>query len=229
MATNPNDSSSSSRPPSHLTPELRRGLLLLLQAFNYALHTQADPWQFAVSSGELRGYGLTAADLRFLVTQGYAESAREVTRPGASVRKFHRDASFRPTKRTCLVLTPAGADFARAVCSSATMAQGGPAASSATSLPAKQPYYDGSRRLLTYDGQEALRFRRPSKVEGLVLLSFQEQNWREKIDDPLPRVPGKNPARRLRNAVANLNRRLQKSSLRFGSEDNGRAVYWYLL
>jgi len=164
--------------------------------------------------------------LRMLVVNGYLEDACETTQYGAAKRKFNRKTKARFTKRTCFVLTPAGADLARAVCAGPKSASSGAAAGPVTAVPARGPYYDGARRILFLDGREVLRFRRPAPAQEILLLSFQEQNWQEKIDDPLPRVPDTKPDDRLRNTVSNLNRRLGKGPIRFGTDDGGRTVYW---
>ena len=56
----------------------------LAEAHDYALDVQVEPWQFAMEIESLVAQGVTASDLDWLVQGGYAEHAREVTRPGDS-------------------------------------------------------------------------------------------------------------------------------------------------
>jgi hypothetical protein len=53
-------------------------------------------------------FGLSSDDLRWLVTSGYAECGREITKRGDTARKFGRMRNLRFTERTCFVVTDAG-------------------------------------------------------------------------------------------------------------------------
>src|SRR5262245_11707973 len=85
--------------------DLESALSLLLESFELAQDCRQDTWQFAVELASLLAQGCTASRLRWLLAQGYAEQAVEMTRP-----RFHRR-SFRPvpnlalSPRSCFVLT----------------------------------------------------------------------------------------------------------------------------
>ena len=59
--------------------KLKRSLATLLEAFDYAVDTESERWDFAVSILELRDAGLNDSDMRWLVRRGFVEHAREVT------------------------------------------------------------------------------------------------------------------------------------------------------
>ncbi len=69
---------------------------------------RADRWQYAVEIHSLRRLGLTARDLKWLVSNGYAEHAREVTTPPDRTRKFCAGRKLVFTDQTCFVATTAG-------------------------------------------------------------------------------------------------------------------------
>ena len=67
-------------------------------------------WDFAVSIGTLRLRGLEDNDLRWLMSRGWVESARE-THEGTTTRQFSHQNSLTFTRRTCVALTPLGVQF----------------------------------------------------------------------------------------------------------------------
>ena len=56
----------------------------------------------------LRRLGLTARDLKWLVSNGYAKHAREVTKPEDRTRKFRAGRTLVLTDQSCFVATTAG-------------------------------------------------------------------------------------------------------------------------
>lgn len=88
---------------------MRAGLALLLQAQRYAVELGRSVWDLAVEISELRAVGLTNSDVRWLVCKGYVKHARDVTLPGECGRTFGPEEELFLSKRTCLVLTEAGA------------------------------------------------------------------------------------------------------------------------
>jgi hypothetical protein len=73
-----------------ISSPLRTAIALLLQAWDYALESRRNVWDFAVEIAELRSAGLTMVDLRWLLSQGYALHAVEETKPEAAQRRFGR-------------------------------------------------------------------------------------------------------------------------------------------
>ena len=70
------------------------------------------------------------------------------------------------------------------------------------------------------------RFRRPAPVPELILAAFEEDDWQQHIDDPLPPRAGCLRTRRLRDAIHNLNRRLDHLSIRFSLNGHGDGIKW---
>ncbi len=82
--------------------------MLLTEAHDYARDMQCDLWDFAVEIDTLRALGLSFEDLCWLVTSGYAEQRREVTKRRDTSRKFRPARTLDFTKTTCFVTTNAG-------------------------------------------------------------------------------------------------------------------------
>src|SRR5262249_18025344 len=157
-------------------PGLGEALALLLKAHCYARELHRDTWDFAVEIAGLERTGLTHTDLRWLVCKGYVEHAAETTRNGR--RSFGAPGALTFCRRTCVVLTEAGAGVARAasrVCRSA----GGDVA------PGRTPFWDEARRELRFGACVVKRFRQPAPSQEAVLTAFAEEGWPPHIDDPL--------------------------------------------
>jgi hypothetical protein len=61
----------------------------------------------------------------------------------------------------------------------------------------------------------------------LILTAFQEEDWAERIDDPLtPLCNGNAQSNRLRNQVQALNRRLDEKLIRFCMDGTGQGICW---
>jgi hypothetical protein len=91
---------------------IRAGLSLLWQAYQYAQDAGADQWDFAVENAMLYETGLTISDLRWLVAKGFAEHGQETSFYGDPHRSFRTSIGLNFVPTTCFVLTPKGAEFA---------------------------------------------------------------------------------------------------------------------
>jgi hypothetical protein len=85
--------------------------------------------------------------------------------------------------------------------------------------PASRPRWDAARRELWYGKVFCKRYTRPAEHQTLVLDSFEELGWPERIDDPLP--PGK-----LRATIDDLNRALAGAPLHFCGDGTGEGMRW---
>ena len=94
--------------PQILTREMLAALAELAKALDYAQQVRRTPWDFSVEIASLTALGLTTSDLRWLVSQGCIEHARDVSRPGDTVRKFQRCENLAFVRDTCFVLTEVG-------------------------------------------------------------------------------------------------------------------------
>src|SRR5437879_1163954 len=96
-----------------LRTRLRSQLGILLEAYDCAVESQRDPWEFAVEIENLRAVGSTRADLRWLCGKGYVQHAVETTKSASKRRAFDKRGELVFGKKTCFVLTEAGARLAR--------------------------------------------------------------------------------------------------------------------
>lgn len=95
-------------PGQHVAAPIQAAMVLLAEAHDYARDTRCDVWDFAVEIDALVATGLSADDLRWLVTSGYAEQRREDTRCSDAARQFRPARDHHFTKTSCFVLTEAG-------------------------------------------------------------------------------------------------------------------------
>jgi hypothetical protein len=92
----------------YVAPHIQAAIVQLAEARDYARDVDCDPWDFAVEVRSLTALELAACDLCWLISNGYVEHAREVSRPGSAVRKFRAAKNVRFTEKSCFVLTDAG-------------------------------------------------------------------------------------------------------------------------
>ena len=88
------------------------------------------------------------------------------------------------------------------------------------------PYWDVELRELYFDGILVKQFSRTAPNQELILSAFQEQNWTRRIDDPLPPLPGRDPAERLHDTIRHLNSGLRTNLIRFRRDGTGQGVRW---
>ena len=92
----------------HVAAPIQAAIVRLAEAYDYACDMQCDLWEFAVEIDALKALGLSADDLRWLVTSGYAKPGQEVTRPTDPARRFRPARNLSFAKRTCFVVTEVG-------------------------------------------------------------------------------------------------------------------------
>ncbi len=165
---------------------LRTALVQLAEAYAYAKERQGKPWLFAVERERLLALGVSTNLLRWLWQKGYVDPANEVTSPRDRTRKFRPCHNLVRPKRTCFILTDAGALFAaRVLKQPAGCLPNGVAADEDVGLPAA-PCWDGWRRVLRVGVLLVKDYRLPSPTQEAILEAFQEEGWPRRIDDPLP-------------------------------------------
>ena len=225
-------------------PQVRRGLLLLLQASKYARELARDVWDFAVEIATLQQAGLTNSDFRWLICKGYVEHAREITMSGENGRQFKRGGDLIFGKRTSFVLTGSGVRAAGEICKDATVfengrgkvfwATGRPTVESLYGrpqehIPAKVPRWDRDRRELRLGDHLVKVFKQPSPNQEIILMAFEEEKWPPRIDDPLPPHPDLVPKQRLRDAIKSLNRNQKARLIRFMGDGTAEGIRWELV
>ena len=214
---------------------------LLLRAYRLAAHARADAWDFAVEIGEFHRSGVTASELRWLVTQGFARHGEELA-PGDACRRFRLGSSLGLSARSCFVLTDAGLSLVQSTIPVPRPASGGLVRSTSSSrarldqphpsapAPAKtSPVWEPCRSELSVGSYVVKRFRCPAPNQQAILEAFERAGWPSRVDDPLPPSAEQCPKRRLHDAIKCLNRRQVHAVLRFFGDGSGRGVLWELV
>lgn len=88
------------------------------------------------------------------------------------------------------------------------------------------PWWDPERCVLLLDGEVIKQIQRPvtARNQVRILNAFQEDCWRPRIDDPLPRLPEADGSRQLADAVRRLNQGLLR--IRFRRDGTGEGIRW---
>jgi hypothetical protein len=197
-----------------------RAVELLVEAYDCACALGKDVWEFAVEVGTLHASGPTNTTLRWLLEMGYTAHAIESPKPEEGRRTFRPVLNLSIPDGACFVLTPAGAEFARRPRAAGPLA--------APSLPSVVPVWDRLRRELRVRETVVKRYRQPAGVQELILLTFEEEGWPGRIDDPLPPQPGRDSKRRLHTTIVNLNRFQKRRLIQFEGGGDGQSVCWRL-
>ena len=91
-----------------LSGPLRATVRMLAQARWYAEDVRWNLWDFAVEVREVLRCGVCLSDLRWLVANGLAEHADEITAPPDQRRRFKPTAPGSLTLASCFVITDIG-------------------------------------------------------------------------------------------------------------------------
>ncbi|MEX2113733.1 MAG: hypothetical protein WD845_11140 [Pirellulales bacterium] len=239
--------------PTGNPPEaaIKAALAILLEGLGYAEDLKTESWEFAVELSSLRRLRLSNNDLRWLLARGMIEHAVEVAGNGGSGRTFRKRARAVFGKRSCFILTGAGATLARELRGATdsiartiaiALPQNGisPSVDSADAAPADRwasghasggstptPRWDRDRHELRFGLQLVKRFTLPSPDQESVLAAFEEQHWPARIDDPWLSARSASEQARLLATIQRLNQGQRLSLIRFGC-DGGRSVLWQL-
>lgn len=209
--------------PSHVWP----GLLLLLQAHEYAVDVERDRWEFAVELAELRRAGLTKADCRWLICKGWAELARELRTHTGGDRQFRLEMGLTISTRACVVLSSKGVHVAREQLRRRSEQSQSEQHSLKNALVARiAPRWDRDRHELRVGGKLVKQFKLPSPNQEMVLTAFEEEHWPPRIDDPLPPSKKFDAKQRLHDTIKNLNRNQKHRLIRFMGDGTGQGVRW---
>jgi len=222
--------------------EFAAGAALLVKAAKYAEALQCSPWEFAVEIGELPALGLSRADLRWLVWQGFLEHAEEISSQPLSDRTFQASGRLAFCIETCFVLTPSGLSAACFLISDSaghSDSSGQPPAtdprvdsgdgSSASYLLLVKPQWNCDLKRLSLGKVVVKEYRRPAPNQHCILAAFQEEEWPLRIDDPLRPTPDIVPAQRLHETIAALNRCQSQPVLRFSVDACGSGIRWLIV
>lgn len=215
------------RPDRDRAGRLMAALDWLKQGYDYARELGQDDWSFAVEIQLLRSEHLTDNDLRWLVCRGLVEHAGEVTALGDDARSFRATGRLRFCRKSCFVLTEAGADYYRATYG-ADEAESwtSPAPPPAQAAAGSCPCWDADRQELRFAGRVVKQFKVPAPNQEMILATFQEEAWPHRVDDPLPPLADTDPKRRLHDTINSLNRSQKQPLLRFLGDGSGQGVRW---
>lgn len=213
------------------TPAIRQALAVLLQAHNYASMVERSTWEFAVEIHMLRAAGVSVSDLRWLKCKAYVDHATERIANG-NVRTFQQCENLSFYKKTCFVLTSAGAHFARSLFDREWIEN----AVRTDQRPLGNeprlgwvPVWDSDRQTLRLGDSVVKLFKTPAANQEAILSAFEEEGWPARIDDPLPPQHGQDPKSRLHDTINALNRNQKRRLIRFLGDGRGQGVRWELV
>jgi hypothetical protein len=213
--------------PPGSAARLIAALSWLKQGYDYANDLGLDGWSFAVEIHVLRAEGLTDNDLRWLVCKGLVEHAGEVTALGDDARSFRETGRLRFCRKTCVVLTEAGAALDLAVRELDGSTAPAPLVALADSSGADaRPRWDADRQELRLGGLVVKQYKVPAPNQEMILAAFEEEGWPHRIDDPIPPVYDSEPKRRLHDTINSLNRSQKQPLLRFLGDGSGQGIRW---
>jgi hypothetical protein len=216
--------------------KLSGGLKLLLEAYDWSHASQLDTRQFAVKASSLCAAGLSETQILWLVWNLYAEHLFECTPPADRERSFRELGHSTLRRRSCLVLTDAGAEFTRPICRQIDDRPNVSKDSELAAAPANgrspavdsagKPRWNSNAFELTFDGEIVLKFTRVAPNEEPILDEFERQGWAPRIMVPTYFKEGTNRKARLHNAVKTLNRKQRVKRIQFSTAGAGRSLCW---
>ncbi len=215
--------------PGDVGENVLSAMRALDRARRYAISTTRDQWDFAIESRRLHEFGLTDCELRWLIGTGIAMSAEECPPSSGEARLFEHQGTMALSESTCFVLTEAGAELLAEVTHVPRLvdvpysaeADHGQAATS-------KPVWNRDRRVLRVLKTVVKEFRVPAKNQERILDCFAEEDWPERILDPLSPLPSVDPKRRLQSAIMCLNRNQRRPLIRFRGDGSGSGILWEL-
>jgi len=217
-----------------VAPRMKAALTALLEALDYAHDADTSAWDFAIEISTLRRLKLSNSDLRWLVVRGLVEHAVEITLGGDSQRSFRHPARLVFSKKTCFVLTSAGAELARGFSRRAVVrtvsdgrAPSEPPALAIVNPPSTSlvPKWDRDRLELRVGSTVVKRFKIPSVQQEAILAALEEKGWPGRIENPLGAAQG-DAARGMQQAIQSLNMNQKQPLIRFLEDAGGQAVLW---
>ena len=216
-----------------LIETMRPALALLWEAHRFAIEVSRDQWDFAVEIRNLRGAGVNESHLRWLVCQGLIEHAAEITHVRQRGRSFRPTGELIFTDTTCLILTPAGIEFAKASLSVEVFLatcqdenSGGKPSDVSQNGDCAVPHWDSGRHELRLGNQIIKQFKHRSPNQEMILAAFQEEGWPVSVRDPLSPLRDIDSKRRLNDTIKCLNHHQSQELIRFRGDGTGEGIIW---
>jgi hypothetical protein len=194
-------------------------LAVLLKAHDAAREHGADPLQWAVEIPWLYQQGVSATDLRLLLSHGWVEQWLDATSKRATQRCLTRVRHHGLSDQGCLVLRPDAVEPARQLL---------PAPAGV--LEPARPVWHSRRRVLSYRGLVVKRFRVWTPNQIPILEAFEEEGWPVMVYSPLSADTEYQARAMLNDAVKRLNRtHVTPGLLRFHGDGTGEGIRWEAL
>jgi hypothetical protein len=207
--------------------------LRLLKAAQSPANSPSDkPKTGVLERRQLLAGGSNDTVLQWLMEAKLVEHQVETTRSGAKQRKFRASVSRRFGPRSCFVLTVSGFAVVWSVSAEArTLGHRDSTPAQSQGTAAEQPMmplWKPASRQLSVGALVLHEFPRRAVNQMRVLIVFQEDNWAERIDNPLPDTEEGTAGKHLKDVVARLNRcqRVKMLHFRFHTDDDGESVSW---
>ena len=217
-----------------LSESMSTALTLLLQAHRFAIEVSRDQWDFALEISNLRRAGLNESHFRWLVCKGFVKHASEVTLFGQKGRCFRPTGELNFTGTTCMILTPAGIEFADNSLTEKMYAadrRNGKPESIESEISQngdeRLPNWDPWRHELRLGNQLIKQFKHRSPNQEIILAAFQEEGWPVSVRDPLHPLQEVDSKRRLNDTIKSLNHHHHVQELiRFRGDGTGEGIIW---
>ena len=211
-----------------------------MAGFRVSHDLETEGWEFAVKCDALYQAGMSAIDLRWLISRGYVEYALTTALPGGQEQLSDKNLPFEE-RDTCFILTNSGAALAIQVLTRTLQpvshmpsenrkaGQAGELSGHLVVEPRlvkQRPSWDCDRKELRFREWVIKQFRWPAVNQETVLMAFEEEDWPARIDDPLPPKVNQDPKHRLHDTIKCLNRNHMKPVIRFNGDGTGEGILW---
>jgi hypothetical protein len=217
------DMATSPKKAIDLTPLMKSVLRQLFRASVFARENGADIWDFSEELSGFLAQGATRGELRALLHTGLIVHAEETTRPGDTRRRFKKTGIMTLPAKASGIITPAGIVIAREF---PELSEGVTKLPDDNAMDAKSLFWHPKDRELWFGNVLLKRLGRPAPILEVILCSFQEQNWCTRVDDLIPRKPGRDSVACLHGAIVRLNRHHVVSMIKFCGDGTGRGIRW---
>ncbi len=220
--------------PDGMEDMLKTGLAILWRAFHFARDLNVSPQEYSVGYDSLENAGLTLIDLRWLLARGLVE-VRPIS-SGSEVA-IGSPQLFLEKAPVGLILSGAGVKLADRLFLKTVPPEVYPSPSvnehmpvgEAIKLTEEKPHWDRERKELCFAGLIIKQFRWSAVNQETILMTFEEDGWPPRIDDPLPQNPNQDPKQRLHDTIKCLNRNHKKRVIRFRGDGTGEGIRWLLV
>jgi len=205
---------------------LRPALELLLEAHADAESLGRPGLDCALEVRDLYHAGLHTHDLHWLLFTGHVELAPPAVEAMPSQQQ--RPSPFLVSDLGRCLLTPAGVALARRIIGRSRQAKP-PTDPSGLALRRSRPRWNTKTGELWLGTILVKRIKQSASNLRSILDAYQEEHWRECVDDPLSPRHGLDSHQRLHEAVRRLNACQINPLLQFHVVNHGTAIRWELL